>query len=163
MCSQIRRPGISDLHRHVPLSGYQFSPWSSGASEIHLLWPETLGQCMVRTTDLSICRRTRYHWTNAPRYYYNSSQYHCSHIVSILYFRVRSFNYAIQRPSVKIGRYKMIGHTKDPYKNPQRYEWRYQSYFYFKFVQNFNKKISRRATRDYFSEEVIVNRRTRNV
>ena len=27
----------------------------------------TLGQCWIRTTDLSICIRTGNHWTNAPR------------------------------------------------------------------------------------------------
>ena len=49
-------------------TGYQFKPWSSGASEIHLLCPErfTLGQCRIPTTDLSICSRMRSHWTNAP-------------------------------------------------------------------------------------------------
>ena len=35
------------------LSGYQSTPWSSGALEIHFLCPErfTLGQCMIRTRD----------------------------------------------------------------------------------------------------------------
>ena len=57
------------------LSGYQFIPWSSEASEIHFLWPEkfTLGQCRIRTTDLSICSRTRYHWTNAPRFTFSKT------------------------------------------------------------------------------------------
>ena len=49
--------------------GYQFTPWSSLASGIHFLCPEkfTLGQCRIRTTDLSICSRTCYLQTNAPR------------------------------------------------------------------------------------------------
>ena len=65
--ANIRRPGITCTD--TALSGYQFIPWSSGASDIHLLCPEkfTLGQCRFRTTELSICRRTGYHWTNAPR------------------------------------------------------------------------------------------------
>ena len=51
------------------LSGYQFTTWSSGTSEIYVLCSQKfrLDQCMIRTTDLSICRRTRYHWINAPR------------------------------------------------------------------------------------------------
>ena len=42
---------------------YQFTPWSSGASEIHFLCPEkfTLGQCKILSADLSICSRTHYH------------------------------------------------------------------------------------------------------
>ena len=44
-------------------SGYQFTTWSSGASKINFLCPEkfTLGQCRIRTKDISICSRTRYH------------------------------------------------------------------------------------------------------
>ena len=39
------------------LSRYQFTPWSSGASEIHFLRQEKMmfDQCRIRTTDLSIC------------------------------------------------------------------------------------------------------------
>ena len=66
------------------LSGYQFTPWSSGASEIHFLCPEkfTLGQCRIRTTELSLCRRMRYHWTKrAPLYIIRSTRitqsFHC--------------------------------------------------------------------------------------
>ena len=45
------------------LSGYQFTPWSSGTSEIHILCPEkfTFGQCRITTRDLTIFSRTRYH------------------------------------------------------------------------------------------------------
>ena len=44
----------------------------SHASEIHLMCSEkfALGQWRIRTSDLSICGRTRYHWTNAPKSYY---------------------------------------------------------------------------------------------
>ena len=50
------------------LSGYQITPWQSEASEIHFLCPEKfmLGQCRIRITELSISRRKRFHWTNAP-------------------------------------------------------------------------------------------------
>ena len=66
----IRCPGISNLYRHR-LSGYQFTAWSSGASKIHFFCTRkfTLEQCRIRTTDLPICSRTRYHWTKAPRLY----------------------------------------------------------------------------------------------
>ena len=38
-------------------SGYKFTPWSSGASEIHFLCPKKfmLGQCRIQTRDLLIC------------------------------------------------------------------------------------------------------------
>ena len=51
------------------LSGYQFTSWLNEASEIHFLYPEkfTLGQCRILTTHLSICSRTCYHWSKAPR------------------------------------------------------------------------------------------------
>ena len=59
------------------------SPWGNyfGAmeylaqvSEIHFLCPEkfALGQCRIRTTDISICSRTRFHWTNATPIIFNS-------------------------------------------------------------------------------------------
>ena len=46
----IRGPGISNLHRHRPL-GYQITPWSSGASEIHFSRPDNfvLSQGRIRT------------------------------------------------------------------------------------------------------------------
>ena len=49
---------------YTTLSGYQFTPRPSGTSEIH---PEKfmLGQCRIQP-HLSICSRTRYHWTNTP-------------------------------------------------------------------------------------------------
>ena len=55
-----------DLQRHSPLR-YQFTPLSSGASEIYFSCTEkfTLGQCRIRTMDLSIYNLTRYYWTNA--------------------------------------------------------------------------------------------------
>ena len=48
------------------LSGYQFTPRSSGDS---FLVPEkfTLGQCRIRTMDILISSRTRNHWMNGPR------------------------------------------------------------------------------------------------
>ena len=53
---------------YTAISGYQITPWSSGSWDIHFLCPEKfmLGQCRIRTTDLSIFSRTCYHWTNAP-------------------------------------------------------------------------------------------------
>ena len=63
MCNQNTAP------RNIKLAQtYHFTSWSSGASNIHFLCHEkfTLGQCMIRITDLSIYSRTRYHWTNAP-------------------------------------------------------------------------------------------------
>ena len=68
VCSQHTVPRNIKLAQ--TLSGYQFTPWSSGTSKIYFLCPEkfTLGQCRNRTTDLSICSQTRYHWTNTPHY-----------------------------------------------------------------------------------------------
>ena len=68
VCSQHTAPRNIQLAQTLP--GYQFKPWSSGASEIHILCPEkfTLDQCRIRITDPSIIRRTWYHWTNAPHY-----------------------------------------------------------------------------------------------
>ena len=51
------------------LSGYHFTPWLSGASEIHFLCQEKfiLGQCRIRTRELLVFSRLRYHWTKMPR------------------------------------------------------------------------------------------------
>ena len=48
------------------LSGYQFTPWSSGASGIHFLYPEkfTLGQCRIWNTDISTAKERA---TNGPK------------------------------------------------------------------------------------------------
>ena len=55
--ANIRRPGIPSVHIHCPL---RLPIHTFGRVE-----PEkfTLGQSGVRTTDLSICRRTHYQWT----------------------------------------------------------------------------------------------------
>ena len=63
--------GAQEYHscKYTAHSGYQFTPWLSGASEIHFCAQEIfmLGQCRIWTRDLSICIRTGYHRTNAPR------------------------------------------------------------------------------------------------
>ena len=63
--SQHTGPGILNLHRHCPLRVpiHTLVEWRLFLYEVKF----TLGQCRIRTTDPSICRRTRYHWTNAPR------------------------------------------------------------------------------------------------
>ena len=68
VCSQHTAPKNIKLAQ-TALLWYQFTLWSSGASEIYFLCPEkfALGQCRIRTRDLSICSRTLYHWTNALR------------------------------------------------------------------------------------------------
>ena len=68
VCSQHKGVQKYQTYTDIALSGYQFTFWSSGASEILLLYPEkfTLGQCRIRTRDLSIMSQTYYHWTNMP-------------------------------------------------------------------------------------------------
>ena len=68
VCNQHKAPRniiLSD----TALSGYPFTP--SGASDIHFFCSEKFmsNHCRIRTTDLSIYSRTRYHWTNAPALY----------------------------------------------------------------------------------------------
>ena len=64
VCIQLTVPRNIKLALTLPC---QASPGSSRALKIHFLCPEkfTLGQCRVRTRDLSICSRTHNHWTNA--------------------------------------------------------------------------------------------------
>ena len=57
VCSQHTAPrNIKLAQCHIALSRYQFTPWSSGASEIHFLCFEifTLGRCRNRTTNLNL-------------------------------------------------------------------------------------------------------------
>ena len=60
-------PGIQQC-QDTAIMGYQFTPWSSGAPEIHFLCQKKfiLGQCRIHTRDLSICSRMHYHQTNTP-------------------------------------------------------------------------------------------------
>ena len=73
---KILRPKISYLCRHRPLR-VPLHTLVSGALEIHFFCPEefTLDRCRIRTRDLLICSRTRYHWTNAPCPVYNCKKY----------------------------------------------------------------------------------------
>ena len=70
VCSQHTAPRNTQLVQAQPSQGTNSHLLSNGASEIHFFCPVkfTLGHGRIRTTDLSICSWTRYHWTSAPRY-----------------------------------------------------------------------------------------------
>ena len=70
--ANIRRSGISNLHRHHPLGVpiHTFVEWTLGDPFLLPTKKFTLGQCRIRITDLSICSRTRYNWINVARYFW---------------------------------------------------------------------------------------------
>ena len=80
--ANIRRPGISTSHRHshLTLPIHTLVEWNLHffmSREIHV------GQCRIRTTNPSFCRRTCYHWTRIDRY--------CANIVeNVNYFLLHS-------------------------------------------------------------------------
>ena len=75
--ANIRRTGISNLHRHSSLRvpNHTLVEWSLG--DLFFLCPEkfTLGQCRLRTTYLSIFIRTGYTGLTRPVYVFVESPY----------------------------------------------------------------------------------------
>ena len=72
LLAAVRRPEISNLHRHNPLREpiHTLVRWSLGDLFFCALRNSCQASVGIRTTNFSICSQARYDWTNVPKKVY---------------------------------------------------------------------------------------------